>query len=98
MRYPGPSTSYESSDALHVPSVSALVAAIGSVLNVRASTIRLRVKDVVVLIEVDIDLGAVIFGDLYLVVALLILELGAGHAPVYMLERYALGLLHSGSG
>jgi hypothetical protein len=98
--YPGSSSSYERVRAPSVPGGSAsaaVVAIIRSVLTVGPSTIRLRVKDVEVLVEVDVYLGAVGLGDLDLVVALLILELGGGHAALYLLERDALGLVHSGS-
>src|SRR3712207_4313027 len=55
-------------------------------------------KDVEVAVEGDIDLAAVVAGDLDFVVALLVTDLGAGHAAsVGVVERDALGLLDAGS-
>jgi len=55
-----------------------------------------RAEDVEALIEVDVYLAAVAFGDLDLVVALLVTDLGASNAAVYVVECEALGLLNVG--
>jgi len=67
---------------------------VGRVFCVGAFVIGQLAKDVEIAVEVDIDSGAVILGDLDLVVALFVTDLGAGHAAsVGVLERCALGLL-----
>ena len=48
---------------------------------VRAFVIGRRAEDVEVAVEVDIDLAAVLAGDLDLVVALFVADLGAGNLP-----------------
>src|SRR5215218_7087736 len=73
---------------------------VGRVLTViRAFVIGRRAKDVEVAVEVDIDLATVVAGDLDLVVALFVADLGAGHtSSVGVVERDALGFLDAGSG
>src|SRR5215210_2712146 len=79
------------------PPVGSVV--VGPVPVVRAFVIGRRAQDVEVAVEVDVDLAAVVLGDLDLVVALFVADLGARNvASVGVVERDALGLLDAGSG
>jgi hypothetical protein len=78
--------------------LSAIVTTIvGGVLVLRAFVVGRRAEDLEVLVEMDIYPIAVVLGDLDLVVALFVADLGAGNLAVYVLERDALGFLEVGS-
>src|SRR4029078_7644851 len=65
---------------------------------VLARAVAARVQDVVVAVEVHVDLAAVAARDLDLVVALLVLELGARDAPAAdVVDRDRARLVERGS-
>ena len=76
MRCPGPRAGYNWVGS--VLAVAGPVLAVGAVVG--ALLIGLRVDDVEVAVEMDVDLAAVVAGDLDFVVAFFVAYLGAGHA------------------
>src|SRR5829696_8215835 len=65
---------------------------------IRSFVIGWRAEEVEVAVQVDVDLAAVILGDLDLVVALFVADLGARNvAAVSVIERDALRPLDAGS-
>src|SRR5215212_12211208 len=74
---PRPFASYKDSGS----SGGSASAVVGRILAVGAFVVGRCAEDVEVLIEVDVDLAAVVLGNLDLVGALFVASLGASHAP-----------------
>jgi hypothetical protein len=82
---------------LWVGSATAIFAIAGLVHVIGAFVVGRRAEDFEVAVEVDVDLAAIVFGDLDLVIDLFVTGLGAGNAAAYAVECDAPSLLEVGS-